>query len=775
MSAARNLSWSGVSLVAAVLASPLAGAIPSGDPAGTQAAPEAALVLVIVNGVQEAEPRMLLKSPNGAFFAPEEAIAAWRLKLAQPAFERDGTRYFALSAVQGLKLDYDEAGQILRVTASPDRIRSSRLAYRPAELGPMTKSGTGAFLNYDLVAALYDGVPDLGGQVEAGVFTPHGVGVTSFVGRAGGGTAHLTRLETSWVFDDPARMRSVRIGDGITRGGVGGVPVRFGGIQFGRNFAVEPGFVTLPIPTVRGSAAVPSVVDVYVNNTLRDSHNVQPGPFEIANVPIFTGSGYVQLVVRDLLGRETVVTQSYYAAPRLLRRGLYDYSFELGFLRRDFGQRSNAYGDLLFSTTQRYGLSDAVTGEAHFEATAKVQAAGLGADVAIAGVGAIGASVAASRSDRGTGTQVSVAFDRRTPRLSYGVHAVLMSDDYVSAGSPPDRKPPAATVQAFVAAPFRFGTLGLSYLLRDGRGEPEAEILSATASVRLGRVGTLYLAGRKNFRGPKDVAAELLLILPLGPRTSGTTGLQLRDDSASLTALIQRALPLGPGWGYRAAASLGATNRLDGRLSLQTAIGAYDLELTWVDGATGVRMTASGGVGIVDGTLFASRRLDESFAAVRVGDYAGVRVYADNQLVATTNRNGVAVIPRLRPYDRNAIRLETADLPLDAEVPSVERSVRPYDRSGVAVDFGVKPARAAMAAIVLEDGTSLPSGATVRLDGRPDEFVSAPGGEVYLTGLGDTDSGVAAWNGGTCRFSLRYSKGSDVQPRLDGIVCRRAG
>jgi hypothetical protein len=63
----------------------------------------------------------------------------------------------------------------------------------------------------------------------------------------------------------------------------------------------------------------------------------------------------------------------------------------------------------------------------------------------------------------------------------------------------------------------------------------------------------------------------------------------------------------------------------------------------------------------------------------------------------------------------------------------------------------------------------------VRLDGRPDEFVSAPGGEVYLTGLGDTDSGVAAWNGGTCRFSLRYSKGSDVQPRLDGIVCRRAG
>jgi outer membrane usher protein len=242
-----------------------------------------------------------------------------------------------------------------------------------------------------------------------------------------------------------------------------------------------------------------------------------------------------------------------------------------------------------------------------------------------------------------------------------------------------------------------------------------------------------------------------------------------------LTALIQRALPLGPGWGYRAAASLGATNRLDGRLSLQTAVGAYDLELTWVDGATGVRMTASGGVGIVDGAVFASRRLDDSFAAVRVGDYAGVRVYAENQLVATTNGRGVAVIPRLRPYDRNAIRLEAADLPLDADVPSVERGVRPYGRSGVTVDFGVKPARAAMAAIVLEDGSALPSGATVRLDGRPDEFVSAPGGEVYLTGLGDTDSGVAAWSGGTCRFSLHYRKGSDVQPRLDGIVCRRAG
>ncbi len=146
-----------------------------------------------------------------------------------------------------------------------------------------------------------------------------GVGIAGFIGRWTRQGAGFVRLDTNWTIDDPANMRVLRLGDSISRGGVGGGPLRFAGIQAARNFSVQPGFVTIPLPSLSASAALPSVVDVYVDGALRQSRDVQPGPFEIADVPVVTGGG-VQLIVRDLLGREVLYRQSYYSAPTLLRR-----------------------------------------------------------------------------------------------------------------------------------------------------------------------------------------------------------------------------------------------------------------------------------------------------------------------------------------------------------------------------------------------------------------------------------------------------------------------
>jgi outer membrane usher protein len=152
-----------------------------------------------------------------------------------------------------------------------------------------------------------------------------------------------------------------------------------------------------------------------------------------------------------------------------------------------------------------------------------------------------------------------------------------------------------------------------------------------------------------------------------------------------------------------------------------------------------------------------------------------VKIFAENQPVATTNRNGEAIVPNLRAYDRNAIRIDISALPLDVELAGAERDVRPYGRSGVDVDFGVRPARAALIRLVGEDGAGIPSGATIRLDGRDEEFVSAPKGEVYLAGLAERDQGEASWPGGRCRFAIRYRPTAEVQPHLGDIRCRSEG
>lgn len=766
--------WNSASLVAALLAAPAAAQVPNAGNAQVAADLQDALLSVSVNGAPAGEPVPLLRGSGDRFYVPKSLLESWRLKPGSgPSFNRNGQQYYQLNEIAGVELEFVDATQTLAITARPESLEKTRISYAPVELTDEVTGGTGGFLNYDVSGQLAGGSASLGGSFEVGVFTKAGVGVSSFVGRWSDHDSAVVRLDTNWTIDDPVKMRSLRLGDSVSRGGVGGVPLRFAGVQLARNFAVQPGFVTIPLPSVRGSAALPSVVDIYVNDVLRESRDVPPGPFEIADVPIVTGNGDVQLIVRDLLGREMLYSQSYYASPTLLRKGLHDYSYEAGFLRRSFGTQSNDYGPMLLSATHRYGFSNRFTGEVHAEATVKTQAGGVAGSVVLPGIGQAEASLAASRSDLGEGIQAGVGFERRSKVLSFGARAEVTSDNYTSGGWTDEHKPPASIIQAFAGVPLGFGSLGMSYLRRDGRTEPDVEYGSANSSFRLGRLGTLQLAARKSLSGKKDIGIEAFLVLPIGPGTSASAGALLNDRGVAINGAVQRNLPVGNGIGYRLAASAGAFNRIDGRLSVQTSFGTYDTQLTWIDGKTGARFSTSGGFGIIAGDAFAARPLTQSFARVKVGNYPNVRVYADNQLVGRTNATGTAIVSNLRPYDRNRLRIDVGDLPWDAEVTGDERTVRPYARTGVAVDVDVKPARDGLIRILLEDGTPLPAGSVVRLAGHPDEWISAPGGEVYLTGLESRNDATASWSKGSCEFRFAFVGTEQPQPRLGDFQCRR--
>lgn len=56
--------------------------------------------------------------------------------------------------------------------------------------------------------------------------------------------------------------------------------MRLGGVQVQTNFALRPDLVTLPIPALFGSAAVPSTRDVYTQNVKTYTGSVPAGPFK---------------------------------------------------------------------------------------------------------------------------------------------------------------------------------------------------------------------------------------------------------------------------------------------------------------------------------------------------------------------------------------------------------------------------------------------------------------------------------------------------------------
>lgn len=717
----------------------------------------------------------LLLRAGGSLFAKGGDFERWRLKLppADPLWH-GGEAYYALDVLPGIVSELDAGLQTLMIQAPATLFLPTSRFARPALPAP-TLSPPGAFLNYDLLAQRIMGQTHLDGLIELGAFNGAGVGTATALARNFEGRPRLIRLETTWTRDAPGALASLRAGDAVSRTGAWGLPVRFGGVQWATNFSVRPGFVTFPLPAMSGESALPSTVDLFIDDALRGRETLPPGPFTLPNLPVITGEGELRVVVRDLLGREQVISERYYASPRLLRPGLTDFAYQAGFLRNNFGLESNDYGRAFAATAYRTGLSERFTGELSAELLRSQQTVGASGTFLWDRFGVFTLSAAGSHSDRGNGALSSVEFERQSRSFSMNLRTQAASADFAQLGMPPGLRAPIRISEARAGFPVPgAGTVGLGYVERHHRDRPDVRLASLSYQMKAGPGSLLFSAFRlETLDGVRraDSALAVTFTMPLDGRTSASAGAVRQAGHSSATAQVQRNLPAGEGMGYRLLARSGTGELLQGGVSAQNAIGTYTAEAASSRGDMAYRLGATGGLAWLDGRAFLTRRLSDSFALVRVGEYAGVQVYADNQPVARTDAQGSALVPRLRAYDRNRLRIEQADLPLEAEIGALEHEAVPYYRSGLVLSFPVRPARGALLRLVLEDGKRPPPGTQVRLDGQAERFPLGLDGEVYLTGLAATHRGRAEWNGRRCVFDLQVPKTNDPLPHLGTVPC----
>ncbi|MBN9268352.1 MAG: fimbrial biogenesis outer membrane usher protein [Hyphomicrobium sp.] len=314
----------------------------------------------------------------GLTTTPEE-LAASGLKLAEQA--RIGDNRIALQRLPGVSYRVAESEQRLYIIA-PDETRirrtlDARASRRNREhTGP--QADYGAVLNYSLFGATgalsnrdFGRLDTFSGSFDLRAFGPLGTLSHSLVA---GRTSYdwmddIVRLRTAWTYSDPMHMLTYRAGDLVSGGLTWTRPVNLGGVQVQRNFGLRSDLVTKPLPSFAGSAAVPTTVEVYSQNTRVWSSKVAPGPFEVFNLPVIGTSGEARVVLLDSQGREIETVLPFYNADILLREGLFDFSIEAGFPRRSIGVLSDDYDDNAFAIlSARYGLSNELTLEGHLEA-----------------------------------------------------------------------------------------------------------------------------------------------------------------------------------------------------------------------------------------------------------------------------------------------------------------------------------------------------------------------------------------------------------------------
>jgi outer membrane usher protein len=757
---------------------------------------------VEING-QASGDALLLRLPNGALLAHEDDWIRWRLKLptGQP-YVMNGERYWNLGVAPGFAAKMNPQLQRAQFQFAAAAFSASVYDLNPRKLAAAQPSTeVGGFLNYEAVGthnAFRDGgeASSVNAGIEGGFFNARGVATSQWLGLnldesadegVAGATARrrILRLDTSWRSDFPDEMTTLQVGDAVGGTGLWGRPARFGGIQWARNFSTQPGFVTLPQPSVRGESALPSVLDLYVDGIRRRTLETPPGPFTVENVPVLNGQGQVEVVVRDFLGREFVLTQPYSTTSRQLRQGLHDFSYEIGFVRENFGRTSDDYGRLVATGVHRYGFDDALTGEVRAELRESDSGTvGLGAILGAGDAGIFSSAAALSAGDGNTGGLGLVGWERiMRRRLSLGLRGVFTSRDFEQTGLAEGARPASRQVAANVG--FALGrqvNVGFGYVNQHNRTPATTtEAVTGTVTTRLG-FASLAFRAIERFSPDRDYTLAVYLAVPLQYRTSGSAGYDYQRDEAGAwsgrsSARVQRNIPDGEGWGYRAALldTAGTDGSDAGRGEVGAGVnlpyGTYVAEASVLDAVTSYRGTVSGGFGALGDRVFASRKILNSFGIVDAGT-ADIAVYVNNQLSGRTDSAGRLVLPNLLAYQGNSIRIDADELPMDYEAQQTEVTGVPYFRSGIVIPMNVRRSLSALIVVHLPDGRPLPPGAVARLQGQDRDFPVGKNGQIFVSGLqtGPNDLSIDLAEG-PCTLRVEIPEGIAFQASLGPFRC----
>ncbi|WP_373795315.1 fimbria/pilus outer membrane usher protein, partial [Neisseria dentiae] len=204
----------------------------------------------------------------------------------------------------------------------------------------------------------------------------------------------------------------------------------------------------------------------------------------------------------------------------------------------------------------------------------------------------------------------------------------------------------------------------------------------------------------------------------------------------------------------------------DARGNVYNAQGRTDWSAGW-----------KGGLVWMNGGLFATRAVNNSFAVVSTDGVAGVPVSLFNNKVGHTNRKGLLLVPNLSAYQENTLDIDITDLPPNMAAERARILAVPSERSGVNVNFRLNRMQAASMVLKSTDGQFIPAGAVIRRsDGIPAAVVGFDG-QTFIENLaaGENRFSIALPDESECRFSANYQTGphqADL-PDLGEIICTK--
>ncbi|WP_411850448.1 fimbria/pilus outer membrane usher protein [Stenotrophomonas sp. LGBM10] len=730
----------------------------------------------------------LNRSPRGLlpFSLDAGRLMAPAATLRQLGFSVRGDAPLPLDALSGVVVRYDAALQTLALDAPLSQLTlPTSLLERAAEPTPVASASPGALLNYDVYASHNQNAGNLALTTQWRIFGL-GRGVLESTqllrtyqdGRSGDWRGESVRLDSRWELDFPDSATTLTVGDFFSGFVDWSRPVRMGGVQIGRNYGLQPYRVLTPTPTFLGEAVVPSSVELYVDGLRQYNGDVPVGPFQLAAQPGISGAGNAQVVITDAYGRMQTVDFAFYGAQQLLARGLTDWSFGVGRMRRAYGIRSFDYDTpVLASGTWRHGVSNRFTAEAHAEGGGGVANAGAGGWWLLGAGGVFNAAYARSRADGREGGQWALGYSWNNRRFNLNAATRRTHGDYRDLGALQDALPPDVTDQLTLGLTLgRAGAISASYLrlsYPDGDDNRYASLFwNKTFSERW----SAYLSFNQDLSDRDDRSVYLSVSASLGRNRQSSVSAQRNGERSLYAVDVSQPVPGdgsqgGFGWRLQARDGDGGAGGL-AELGWLNRVGRYALGASRQGDATYAYASAAGSLVWMGGHAFAAREVPDAFAVVSTNGFGGIPVRLENRLIGVTDANGLLLVTPLLSWQRNRLSIDTLDLPAEMRADRVDTWVTPRQNAGLGVAFGLRRTR--QATVILHDpqGAALPPGSRVHLpDGR--QTTVGYDGEAYLEDLPAQSRLRVETETGRCDVEVAVVGTADGTPlRIGPLSCQ---
>jgi outer membrane usher protein len=706
---------------------------------------------------------------------------------------RKSDNLIPLSELPGLSWNIDSSDQVLRITVNDNERLPTRLgpdlSGRPRD-HRVVESGTGVTLNYDVVGNFADSGNGVSAGLDTRAFSPFGIASSGWL--AYGGATHspsansdFIRLDSAYSYADVNTMLRYTAGDFITNSLSWNRPVHLGGVQIRSDYSTRPDLVTFPLPTLSGSAAVPSTVDILADGGAVTSGQVAPGPFEIPQIPVIQGAGTISMSMTNALGQQVTVNQPFYATYSLLAKGLQTFSAQAGPVRRNWGIDSFNYGKFAGVGNYRRGLSSKTTIEADLEGTVGTFLPGVGVVQQVGHIGELDLSGEGSFGDAGPGGQASVIAQRIGRKFSIGGSGTFANRSFRDIASMNGDAVLRKQLSGFGSLSLpHFGTAGVAYAGVDEDPPPHPLSMGTASSIHTHLVSenyslqgtgalhrfSFYANAFQTLDSPGTSGVQAGVVIALGRRSSANVG-WTSDGSAILQ--VQQSAAQVHQWGYQGYVSAGNNQHEFGFVQYKSPIGLYTAGVDSSSGGeTTGRLEASGAISAADRRLFLSNLIYDSFAIVDTAPLTHVPVLQENRDVGKTGSSGRLLVPDMRAFELNHIAVEATGLPADVTINNAERVMRPQDRSGVVVKIPIKFSHGALLRLVDESGKPIPTGSAATLVATRATVPVGFDGEVYVEELGPSNQlAVELPKGKRCTAVFEYHAIGGEIPEIGPVKC----